>query len=310
MVKIFFTDMYENFNCEIFTRIFDRIGIDYVVSKDPDFLIYGPFGYEYMQYDCARIFWTGENISPDFSQCDYAIGFDYIEFGDRYIRYPLYNFYYEELNKASKKHLMVQDDYCNRSFCSFVVSNSDCRVRNHFFQMINTYKHVDSGGMYMNNIGGRIQNKLEFQNKYKFSVTFENCQYPGYVTEKIVEGFASCTIPIYWGDPTIFREFNKDAFVYVRDEGDFDKVIEKIKILDSDNNLYMQYLRSDINAKSKKYEDKINSFFEHIFKQPADKAIRRNENSFARTRNAGLKKVYSVNNYFKKLKRVFKNSAN
>lgn len=43
--------------------------------------------------NCEKILFTGENYVPDFHPYDYAMGFHYIDFGDRYLRFPLYVFY-------------------------------------------------------------------------------------------------------------------------------------------------------------------------------------------------------------------------
>ena len=70
------------------------VGDDYdttINSEDPDYIIYSGFGNDHLKYDCIRIFFTGECITPDFNECDYAIGFDRLTFGDRYARIPLYN---------------------------------------------------------------------------------------------------------------------------------------------------------------------------------------------------------------------------
>ncbi len=37
-----------------------------------------------------RVFYSGENQAPDFNLFDYAIGFDELDFNDRYLRAPLY----------------------------------------------------------------------------------------------------------------------------------------------------------------------------------------------------------------------------
>ena len=58
---------------------------DIEFSDKPDFLFYSVVGNEHKSYqDCVKIFYTGENILPNFNECDYALGFDYLEFGDRY----------------------------------------------------------------------------------------------------------------------------------------------------------------------------------------------------------------------------------
>ncbi|MDU9760969.1 fucosyltransferase, partial [Helicobacter pylori] len=37
-----------------------------------------------------RVFYTGENEAPNFNLFDYAIGFDELDFNNRYLRMPLY----------------------------------------------------------------------------------------------------------------------------------------------------------------------------------------------------------------------------
>ena len=56
------------------------------ISENPDYVICGIGGnhFEYMKYDCVRILLMTENLSPDFTVFDYCIGFDYLDFGDRY----------------------------------------------------------------------------------------------------------------------------------------------------------------------------------------------------------------------------------
>jgi hypothetical protein len=48
---------------------------------------------------------------------------------------------------------------------------------------------------------------------YMFSFAHENASYPGYFTEKILDCFATGTIPIYWGDPEINKKFNSDGII-------------------------------------------------------------------------------------------------
>ncbi|MCQ4917017.1 glycosyltransferase, partial [Bacteroides nordii] len=58
-------------------------------SLTPDYLFFSVFGYENIYYhNCTKIFYSGQNITPDFNICDYAIGFNFVSFGDRYIRIP------------------------------------------------------------------------------------------------------------------------------------------------------------------------------------------------------------------------------
>jgi len=63
---------------------------------------------------------------------------------------------------------------------------------------------------------GAIDEKYKVMNNYKFSICFENCVFPGYVTEKIFDCFISKTIPIYMGAPDIAEFIPTDTYVDYR----------------------------------------------------------------------------------------------
>ena len=93
-IKLKFVDFFSGFNKqddEFLDVLKERYEV--VQCDDPDYIIYSGFGYEHLHYDCIRIFYTGECQTPDFNECDYAIGFDRLQFGDRYMRVPLYNIF-------------------------------------------------------------------------------------------------------------------------------------------------------------------------------------------------------------------------
>lgn len=55
---------------------------------------------------------------------------------------------------------------------------------------------------------------------YMFSVAIENGQYETYFTEKLLDCFASGTIPVYLGAPDISKFFNKEGIIDLTDEFD------------------------------------------------------------------------------------------
>ena len=63
-----------------------------------------------------------------------------------------------------------------------------------------------------------------------FSIAMENCEVPGYFTEKVLDCFATGTIPIYLGDPTIGEHFNMDGVIWLSDEFDVSDEIYYSKI--------------------------------------------------------------------------------
>ena len=78
-------------NNEIINALSKRYNV--VQCDDPDYIFYSVFGLDHLKYDCIRIFYTGECYTPDFNECDYAMGFDRLSFGDRYLRLPLYRLF-------------------------------------------------------------------------------------------------------------------------------------------------------------------------------------------------------------------------
>ena len=276
-IKIKFVDFFEDFN-QYNNDFIDALKQKYEVelSENPDYIIYSAFGYEHLKYNCIRIYFTGECIVPNFNECDYAIGFDRMAFGDRYVRIPLYNFlkYKPKYQSLFDREAVTIDDVKGRGFCSFVVSNNYAKERALFYDRLSLYKPIASGGRYKNNIGDLVKDKQAFLSKYKFNIAFENCSYDGYATEKIVEAFAAKVIPIYYGDPRIASDFNHKAFINVHDYPSWDAVIDRIKLIDENDELYLRMLNEPIiqpNAEISKLSD----FLYHIFDQPLPEAPRR-----------------------------------
>ena len=261
---------------------------DLVFSDDPDYILFSVFGNENTKYTdekYIKIFFTEEDLSPDFNLCDYAIGFDYLDYGDRYIRFPL-AFAHFQLSKAMDKHLITDEDLAMKTgFCDFVVSNGGAdNIREKMFRKLSEYKRVDSGGRFLNNVGGPVGSKLDFQKNHRFSLTFENGSSIGYTTEKIVDAFAAKTIPIYWGNPDIAKDFNPGSFINYHDYNDPDKLVERVIEVDQNEELYIKMLKTPIFANGqipKQYRfETLLDFFVHIFEQPVEKASRRCHTSF------------------------------
>jgi hypothetical protein len=76
------------------------------------------------------------------------------------------------------------------------------------------YGQVDMYGRGFN----EIANKEEGLCDYMFSVAIENGQYETYFTEKLLDCFATGTIPVYLGAPDIGNYFNKDGIIDLTDE--------------------------------------------------------------------------------------------
>lgn len=265
-----------------------------------DYAIFSVFGYRHLDIPstCISIFYTGENFTPDFNLCDYAIGFDWMEYGDRYLRYP--NYYFESDLASVEKRTNSIREINAKQFCSFVVSNGQTAhpLRTRMFEQLSLYKRVNSGGKYMNNIGGPIDDKRAFERQHKFCLTFENSEHSGYTTEKLIDAFAAGCIPIYWGDPDITKVFNPKAFIWVRNETNVNEAIERVKQLDNDDTAYYAMLQEPVflskQYKAETMRAELIRFLCNIFDQPIEKAYRYSRNSRPKVYKEELKMMHDA----------------
>lgn len=250
MIKIAFVDFWDGFNktdnfiTDSFRRVCDVNIVE--AGENPDILVYSIFGYENLLYnEPVRLYYTGENDVPNFNLCDYAISFNKIDFHDRHLCLPFYVI--RESFDMLRKNKRLSFNENKNGFASFVVSNNFCSSpdRNLFFNELAKYKFVASGGRYANNIGGPVENKLEFINKYKFNIAFENSKVNDYITEKIFDALAANTIPIYWGDKSIKEHVNPKSFINIDDYNSIEEAIEFIKYLDNNEDLYNEMINQD-----------------------------------------------------------------
>ncbi len=280
-IKIKFVDFYpvwddnNNFIIRALRKIYNV-----ELSDKPDYLFFSCFGNENLKYNnCIKIFYSGEDVSPDFNLCDYAMAFDNIEYGDRYIR--LTNFAARGVvDSANRKHIFSNEELLSKKkFCNFVVSNGTANpIRKEFFEKLSSYKTVDSGGRYLNNIGGPVKDKIEFQKDYKFSICFENDFSAGYTTEKIIDAFIAKTIPIYWGNKNIDNDFNTKSFINCHDYDSLDDVIDYIIKVDNSPELFEQILSEPVfdggKVPYKFSEQYLIDFLRSIIDRPIDEARR------------------------------------
>ncbi|PDX17702.1 glycosyltransferase family 10 domain-containing protein, partial [Helicobacter pylori] len=275
--------------------------------NEPSDLVFGsPIGSarKILSYqNTKRVFYTGENEVPNFNLFDYAIGFDELDFNNRYLRMPLYyaslHYKAESVNDTTAPYKLKPDslyalkkpshhfkenhpnlcavvndesDPLKRGFASFVASNPNAPIRNAFYDALNSIEPVTGGGSVKNTLGYNVKNKSEFLSQYKFNLCFENTQGYGYVTEKIIDAYFSHTIPIYWGSPSVAKDFNPKSFVNVHDFNNFDEAIDYVRYLHTHPNAYLDMLYenplNEIDGKAYFYQDlsfkKILDFFKTI----------------------------------------------
>lgn len=241
------------------------------------------------------IFHAGECIEPDFNIFDYAVVFDRkLKYEDRCCRMPFSLRFYEaivkETNYIDTEEKAQEELKKKKYFCNFIYSNGSAHEnRDKLFYDISKYKKVYSLGKHLKNFeipkneikvfNNWILESIEIKNKFKFSIASENASYNGYTSEKIYTSFQAHTIPIYWGDPLVKEEFNEEAFVNVNNFKSEKELIQYIKEIDENDELWCKIIskpwRNDKQIEEEKIQiDNYYNFMSNIFKQNLENAKR------------------------------------
>ena len=265
-LRVGFSCMWDLFNPEynMFTLMLQAaipnrkvIGLDYK-SGECDILIFGPFGDSWKSTSIPKIHFTGENTEPIIREdVVLNLGFKHTDMNDgKYLRLPLWmleiDWFHADVDKIGNPKPLPIDRCCKvypeelndkKKFCAFVVTNPRQEMRNNAFKWLSTYKHVDSAGRLFNNVGDDIfaglgggggeLKKHEFLKGYKFCLAYENDSSPGYTTEKWLHAKAAGTIPIYWGDPKVERDFDMDGCIDAREARTPSELISLVKEVDA-----------------------------------------------------------------------------
>lgn len=230
-----------------------------------------------------------EATNCDFPGVDYSISFlpdgdnnYYLGVVNNYLPYlePLLN---KQMHPLMKKNRKPQ----KKKFCNFIYSNSysniyeGVRVRMDFCKKLHEYKRVDCAGSNLNNTDelkiideitkGRWDAKFDFMKDYKFSIIFENQSKEGYITEKIWHTYVAGSIPIYWGAPDIAKYFNPQSFINCHDYESFSQVIERVKEVDRNPEMFQQYMNANPITKDSEFlsftPQKISARLDNILRQ-------------------------------------------
>ena len=263
--------------------IADRYNLERTDDRDAEYVFHSCLGHNVLKYSGVRIFVTGENVSPNFNISDYALTHDKMIFGDRFCWMPFVKLRPEAYASLCANRPPVEEVIGQKEgFCAYVMSNTkdSASERTRIYDLLTAYKPVASGGKWRNNVGGPVADKIKFQSKYKFVIAFENSSSPGYLTEKFAQAAQSNAIPIYWGDPEISKIFNPKAFINCFDFPSLEDVVEYVKMVDADENLYRQMLTEPWFPDGREPDclknETFSQFLSNIFDQPHESAYRRN----------------------------------
>jgi len=155
---------------------------------------------------------------------------DLIEKGENYLYYP-HSMCWIDSNNV--KIINGLNDYNNINTiktknCSIIASAKNDTSGHQLRHKIIRQQYPDV------NVFGRgykpIENKSEALNEYRFSIVVENSIQRGYFTEKIIDCFATMTIPIYWGDTAVNDHFESDGILRFNTLKELEIILNDIKI--------------------------------------------------------------------------------
>ena len=252
---------------------------------------------KYIRQEKILIFFGDEAISPDLSIFDYALTYDdHLVCADRVMRHPT-SFFFRKYWFADEYAYRFQgnemthnwaEEYVNRKFCCFIYSDGRAHpFRDELFYILSNYRRVDSLGRHLNNV--MVDNSRDLKDwffdsvnkksKYRFSIAAENSNLHGYVSEKILSGFFSSSVPVYFGSDAIINEFNPEAFLFINCKMSPEEIISPVEEVDISVEKWIHMVCQPIcTAKQIKMHKLANSkweeFINHIFEQEFDDAKR------------------------------------
>jgi hypothetical protein len=242
-----FIEKTDGINCSFFMKLIEKTYQRpvYITSSldKADILVESIFGYmSYLQYKKwrATILYTGEthycNIK-DIDKYDCVLGFE--ETDGNFVKCPLYIIFLisnPEIMKQLTESVSDTKQITSSpppNQASVILSNIHGKERLAFLERLEKKMPVKYGGKYKNNIGRVVSGQFnspemsEFYQRGKFAITMENGDRPHYITEKIVNGFRSGVIPVYWGTSKIGEYFNPRRFLRLKSASpeDIDELI-------------------------------------------------------------------------------------
>ena len=163
-----------------------------------------------------KVFYYGENLNrfPPFNNeqllnetFDLIIGFNKTDIINKKLCFPLWLIYYKYYKYNENDNVLTyienkykQNKINKKTFCSLVCRHDRDGQRTKIINSISKYGNIQYGGIFKNNvgnIGGLVEDKINFISKSIFNICPENSIFEGYNTEKIFQAFEAGTIPLY-----------------------------------------------------------------------------------------------------------------
>lgn len=200
----------------------------------------------------VKIFFTGENERPPEGRWDAYLSFDLHSFDGRNAYLPLWwvtssDLLVPTVSPYLGKPITIDEMLTPRTprlqgrdkFCVAFIGKA-YPFRMHALSAISKIGEVDVfGGIARNTRQTRAEEKYEISQRYKFVFAFENDLYPGYVTEKVPEAWATGAVPLYWGsDPAGY--LNQNAFINLANFQTLEDFVERIREVNVNEEIWNQ----------------------------------------------------------------------
>ena len=186
------------------------------------------------------IFFTGENERPPFGNWDCYLSFDLNSYGGKNAYLPLWWITSSDLIRPTVSPYLGRSitldemvtprevSYRKRKkFCVAFIGKA-YPFRMQAIAALSKVGKVDVFGGIARNSNKKVAlEKYETSQKYKFVFAFENDLFPGYVTEKAPEAWATGAVPLYWGsDPAGY--LNQKALLNLANFENLDSFVDKV----------------------------------------------------------------------------------
>ncbi len=78
----------------------------------------------------------------------------------------------------------------------------------------------------------RLDRKIDALRHYRYAIVVESIKMDYYFSEKLIDCFATGTVPIYWGCPSISDYFDYEGIISFNDLGQLSRIINSVGVAD------------------------------------------------------------------------------
>ena len=252
-MKIAFSDFWwkfddnNNFFIDSMRNIVENVEV--VSLQDADLVFFSCFGNSHKSFNrekTKKIYFTGENTRPPLEDCDYALTFDYENYGGKNFRLPLWMLQIDWWGTGGFKYtnpkFIIPHDSLRadlfgherrNDFCCTIFNRDHTGLRIATLKELSNHKSVACYGEPWNNWFYGEDEKIKTLSNFNFTMCYENSAYPGYYTEKMIHARVAGCVPIYWSDKQYVTDFNQAGILNLCDFENIESLVEKVVEIDN-----------------------------------------------------------------------------